>query len=203
MTETETTLRPPDGDGDGDDDVGTRSRAAVDALRADLRDRYGDFEVETEEWTQPPAGYERLVERFEAGEGGGAGAWVYDDAGRVLLVEVGDNHGWSDPGGKRRPDESFEAAARRAVREATGVETTVDGVLELRAVTVADGTTDRPALVEPVVVFTLRPTGDPTPEVGEGLADARWFAEPPETPRNRAVRGRPIPFAPDPESRSG
>jgi len=54
----------------------------------------------------------------------GVGAIVFDDAGRVLLVERGKppSRGlWSIPGGKLEPRETLAQAVAREVREETGL----------------------------------------------------------------------------------
>jgi ADP-ribose pyrophosphatase YjhB (NUDIX family) len=54
----------------------------------------------------------------------GVGAIVFDDAGRVLLVERGrpPSQGlWSVPGGKLEPRETLAQAVAREVREETGL----------------------------------------------------------------------------------
>jgi 8-oxo-dGTP pyrophosphatase MutT (NUDIX family) len=58
----------------------------------------------------------------------GAAVLIVDDLGRVLLLERSDNGCWGPPGGALEPGESVEAAARREVREETGLEL---GKLEL------------------------------------------------------------------------
>lgn len=52
----------------------------------------------------------------------GAGVCVLDHQNRVLLQRRGDNGLWSCPGGGLEPGESFEQAARRELREETGLE---------------------------------------------------------------------------------
>ena len=54
----------------------------------------------------------------------GVGAIVFDDAGRVLLVERGKPPGaglWSIPGGRLEPRETLAQAVAREVREETGL----------------------------------------------------------------------------------
>ncbi|TMQ10733.1 MAG: NUDIX domain-containing protein [Deltaproteobacteria bacterium] len=54
----------------------------------------------------------------------GVGAIVFDDRGRVLLVERGRPPGqglWSIPGGKLEPRETLAQAVAREVREETGL----------------------------------------------------------------------------------
>lgn len=54
----------------------------------------------------------------------GVGAIVFDDAGRVLLIQRGKEPAaglWSVPGGKLEPLETLAAAVAREVREETGL----------------------------------------------------------------------------------
>lgn len=164
-------------------------------MRDRLAEEYGDFEVVEKEWRHPSGFYDDLVDRFESGDAGGAGAWVYDEEGRVLLLRQDNRPGWTDAGGKRQPGESFEGAAKRVVREATGVDVEITGVLECHRIEVYDGTDpERPHLFEPIVVFTAEYV-DGDPEPGErGIAEVDWFAEPPAFGQYEDVEGRPIPF---------
>lgn len=183
-----------DPDSDQGDDLTERSERAFRALRERLESEYGDVETVDVRWRHPPGMYEDLIERFEAGHPGGAGAWVHDDRGRVLLVRAGPS-GWTDPGGKRRPDESYPETARRAVRETTGVQATVEDVLELHRVEVFDGTDPkRPTLVEPVVVFLASASDSEKARHGSGTdVEPRWFDAPPEAAAYEGVERRPIP----------
>src|SRR5204863_7160399 len=52
----------------------------------------------------------------------GAAVLLTDDAGRLLLLKRSDNLAWGPPGGAVEPGELVEAAARREVREETGLE---------------------------------------------------------------------------------
>jgi len=61
----------------------------------------------------------------------GVGAIVFDDAGRVLLVERGRPPGaglWSIPGGRLEPRETLAQAVAREVREETGLIVEVGGL---------------------------------------------------------------------------
>lgn len=173
-----------------------RSREHVRELGERLREEYGEFETVEKTWRHPPGFYEELVERFEEGYAGGAGAWVYDEDGRVLLVKDRGGTGWSDPGGKRQPGESFVETAHRAVRESTGVDVDVTGVLELHEIEVYDGTDpDRSALYEPIVVFEAQYAGG-TIDPGEEVDDVDWFDEHPPLTQYEDVERRSIPFEP-------
>ncbi|MFF5084022.1 NUDIX domain-containing protein [Actinoplanes sp. NPDC000266] len=58
----------------------------------------------------------------------GAGVLVRDDRRRVLLQQRSDDGTWSMPGGTVEPGEHLEEAARRELREETGL--TAEGHLE-------------------------------------------------------------------------
>jgi len=65
-----------------------RSRRRVEDALDRLRKASGDEEIDVVEktWHHPPAAYESVRRRFEAGTLGGAGVWTTDEEGRVLLV---------------------------------------------------------------------------------------------------------------------
>ena len=177
-----------------DTDLRGRSRERLADWLADLRERYAAFERVEKRWELAPEAYERDRERIAAGENGGAGIWVTNDAGEVLLVRNEGEEGWADPGGKREAGESFEAAARREVREETAVEATITGVREAHVLELVDETDlDRPALASLIVIFDGDYTGgDPRPREGE-IAAAEWIASPPECVLYPEVRDRPYP----------
>jgi 8-oxo-dGTP pyrophosphatase MutT (NUDIX family) len=52
----------------------------------------------------------------------GAAALIVDDQGRLLLMKRSDSGCWGPPGGAVEPGEAVETAARREVREETGLE---------------------------------------------------------------------------------
>jgi len=177
--------------------VTERSRERLESLAERLEAEYGPVSVVEKTWRHPAGMYEHLVERFEEGWAGGAGAWVYDDDGRVLLVREEGRTAWTDPGDKRDPGESFEESARRSVRERAGIAASITGVLELHEVEVYDGTDpDRPHLFEAIVVFSAVADGD-TPSPGEGVEEVQWFERHPPVTQYENVEDRPIPFDPE------
>lgn len=169
-----------------------RSRERADALLSGLSAEYGEFEVREERWEQPTEGYETLLERFRAETNGGAGIWVRDPDAGVLLVRHEGEVGWSEPAGKREPGESFAETAVREVQEETGIQATIDGIIEVTLVTHV--ASDRPPLVSPILLFEGEPVDgtDPVPEDGE-IAEVSWWREPPESVRYEAVRDYPFP----------
>lgn len=168
-----------------------RSRRAVVELMGRLEDEYGGFEVVGKIWSHEPPRYRRVVERFESGPLGGAGVWLANDTGEVLLVRNAGEDGWSDPGGKIEPGETVEEAARRELREETGVACRITGVRELHVIRNRDGERNRPAVLEPIVVFDGEHAGgESRPREGE-IAEVGWFTDPPDTVRYEEVRTRP------------
>jgi 8-oxo-dGTP diphosphatase len=98
------------------------------------------------------------------------GAVIMDDKGRLLLIKRGHEPGaglWSLPGGRIEPGETDAEALAREMREETGLEVEVGGLI---------GAVRRPALdgdvldirdyAASVIGGTLTP--------GDDAADARW-----------------------------
>jgi len=166
-----------------------------------LEDDYGAVPVVEKTWHVEPASYDRFRERLRAGANGGAGIWLTNDAGEVLLVRNEGDHGWGDPGGKVEPDESVETAALRETREETGVEAEIVGLNDVHRVTVRDETDpDRPAVIAPIVVFDGHHVGgEPRPRDGE-IAAVEWFRSAPETVLYEEVATRRYPADSRPES---
>lgn len=101
-----------------------------------------------------------------------AGAAVFDDAGRVLLIKENyDRERWGFPGGAVEAGETPEQAVVREVREETGAEVRIDSLVGVYVVA------DSPLSVH---VFRCEIIGGTpaVPSSGE-IADVRWW--PPET----------------------
>ena len=184
--------------------VTERSRRRVRDALDRLGSEYGDFEVVEKTWHHPPTGYRRVRERFEAGTVGGAGIWVTDDEGRVLLVRHEGESAWSDPGGKQEPGESLEAAARRETREEAGVEAAIRGIRQAHLVEIRDDEgarkresepADRPSIHRLIVIFDGEYlSGEPRPREGE-IAEVRWRRERPDDLLYDELAEFPIPAA--------
>jgi ADP-ribose pyrophosphatase YjhB (NUDIX family) len=105
-----------------------------------------------------------------------AGAAVFDDDGRLLLARHADDGGWATPGGMVEPGERPADAAVRELREETGIEAEVVGLVGAYGgpdyvVTYPNG--DRTAYV--VTVYACRPTGGgPRPD-GVEVLEVGWF----------------------------
>jgi len=101
------------------------------------------------------------------------GAVVFDDLGRLLLVQRARPPAqgrWSLPGGRVEPGEEAMTAIKREVREETGL------IIEIiREV----GTVHRPAPSGGTYVirdFLAEQVGHDTPSAGDDAADARFVA---------------------------
>jgi ADP-ribose pyrophosphatase YjhB (NUDIX family) len=97
-----------------------------------------------------------------------AGAMIFDDQGRILLLEhvFRPDSGWGIPGGFLSKGEQPEAALRRELREEIGIE--VDNVEMLFARTL-----DGPRQIE--IYFRARAIGRPEPCSFE-IKSAGWFS---------------------------
>lgn len=174
--------------------ITARSRSHFESVVDRLESDYGSFPVVDKEWSMARSVYENVRDRFDEDGAGGAGVWLTDEAGRVLLVRNEGDDGWSDPGGKRDPGESFETAARREVREETGVDCRITGLSDVHRVQFRDEIDpDRPPIVVPIVIFEgEHVAGDPRPREGE-IADVAWFVEPPQSVLYEEIRTRSYP----------
>jgi 8-oxo-dGTP diphosphatase len=103
------------------------------------------------------------------------GAVVRDESGRILVVRRArpPSQGlWSIPGGRVEPGETLAEAARREVREETGLDVDIQEVL---------GHVDIPhgEIVYDVADFAATVTGNVPPlAAGDDACDARWVTAP-------------------------
>lgn len=93
---------------------------------------------------------------------------AFDERGQVLLVRHTYMPGWYLPGGGLKPRETLEQAARRELREETGL-TTSEIVLVGAFTSIVEGKTDH------VLLFRTRVSGALVPTSPE-IAESRWFA---------------------------
>lgn len=153
-----------------------RIEAELERLEAE----YGDFAVHEERWRVPPEGYERVRERAAVGTVGGAGVWLTNDDGEVLLVSDVGREGWAEPAGKQEAGETLEEAAIRETREETGIECEIEGVALAQVLEIVPEGESAPPLSRLVVAFegTYR-GGTPRPR-DDDIEDVRWWDEHPD-----------------------
>lgn len=100
---------------------------------------------------------------------------VVDDQGRILLIRRTDNENWAVPGGGMDLGESISDAAIREVKEETGIDIEVTGVVGIYTNPrhVIEYTSDGEVRQEFSIVFTGRPVGgSPTPS--SESSEVRW-----------------------------
>lgn len=113
----------------------------VHALVADLAAEHGEVDLVGRRVECEPDARDAVVEGFEAfGVVGGAGVRIRDADDRVLLVRYRGADGWVEPGAARRPGESYPTCARRALREATGLDAAIDGLAQVQLLYLTDWT---------------------------------------------------------------
>jgi 8-oxo-dGTP pyrophosphatase MutT (NUDIX family) len=105
-----------------------------------------------------------------------ANAVVTDDAGRVLVIRRVDNGLWALPGGAMDLGESLAAAAVREVREETGIDCEVTGLVGIYTDPghVILYTSDGEVRQEFSVVFTARADGG-TPTTSSESREVVWL----------------------------
>lgn len=120
-------------------------------------------------WRHLPSGLRRRMMcighgRFTAT----AGALIFDDRGRILLLEhvFRPDSGWGIPGGFLARGEQPEEGLRRELREEVGLELDDVKLLLVRSL-------HRPRQIE--IYFRARPQGEPQPRSFE-IKRAEWFA---------------------------
>lgn len=175
------------------DSVTERTRETVELALAELNGEYDSFETVEKTWTHSPESHQRVVERADRDSLGGAGVWITNEDGEVLLVRNDGDDGWADPGGKVEAGETHEAAARREVREETGVECELTGVREVHVVEHRPARSGGPSVYETIVIFDGEYVrGEPRPREGE-IAEIGWFSAPPADVLYEEVAKRPFP----------
>ncbi|GGU34206.1 NUDIX hydrolase [Nocardioides albus] len=95
-----------------------------------------------------------------------AGAFVRDDAGRILLIRRDDNGNWSMPGGAMDPGESLTDCAIRETLEETGIEVAVTDLVGIWTDPLhrIEYTSDGEVRQEFTIIYAARyVAGEPTP----------------------------------------
>lgn len=116
----------------------------------------------------------------------GVHAIVTRGDGAVLLVRHAAVDQWVLPGGEMDGEESFEAAARRELREEAGIEATFEGLGLLGRV---EFRTDNHSTwgVLPIFAARAETTDITVDDPDEEIVDAQWVQSLPEDTRDRAT----------------
>ncbi|MFC6991109.1 NUDIX hydrolase [Haladaptatus sp. GCM10025707] len=156
---------------------------------------YGTYEIVEKEATWSTERYDEAAAHFdETGDLGGAGVWLSNRDGEVLLIQRDGETTWTAPGGYINPDETYEQTARREVREETSVECLLTGLNQVHVTAVTDATDPtRPTLFNLSVVFDGQHlSGTPTPEPGE-VAAVKWWDVLPTRLQHPELHQLPLP----------
>lgn len=119
------------------------------------------------------------------GSGLTAAARVRDPDGRIALVRNSWSDGWILPGGAVEPDEDPVAAARREVREETGLDATVGDPLVVLDQSYVDEDDREEWFTAQYVVYAASADGEIPDasrlgETDDEIEAARWFDAPPD-----------------------
>lgn len=149
----------------------------VDALVSDFAATYGSVDLVGRRVECAPDEYDAVVGSFESfGVVGGGGVRIVRN-GEALLARYDGIDGWIEPGGGRRPGESYAECAKRGVRRATGLDPEIGGLAQLQIVYL-DDRRPRPPIPNPYVSFEGS-IGDGEPESRDPAVELRWTDEPP------------------------
>lgn len=162
--------------------VGERSKDAVERRLSELEAVYGSFAIHQTTWEVPVEEYEAAVERFDRGHVARVGARVENPDGTSLFVrDRSSDDDWEDPGGDVPSDERMADAVVRRVRETTGVECTVEGLVRATIVGIVDRSADESDPVYRLSALFQARYVDGEPRPGDGIEVVEWLDEPPET----------------------
>ena len=101
-------------------------------------------------------------------------AAVFDDCGRILLIQRADDHLWAMPGGAFEMGETAAEGVRREAREETGVEVEV---VDLAGVYDSRFCETRSSIQLYQFVFLCRPIEFGAATTPQEVLDLGWFAE--------------------------
>ncbi|MFB6099683.1 MAG: NUDIX hydrolase [Candidatus Nanohalobium sp.] len=162
------------------DEVQKLSEEKVDELIHDLRERYEDFQVGENTWEVSEEGFETELENFRNGGYGGAGIWLTNNTGQVLLVKNKSDDSWGDPGGHHEDGESFEETAKRETEEEAGVKAEITGIETVDKVKLQHRDDEDKHIYNLLVVFRGKHvSGEPEPQQSE-IEEVKWWSEHPE-----------------------
>lgn len=156
------------------------SENRVDELIEELQEKYGDFEVGEKTWEVSEEGLETETQNFKEGGYGGAGIWLTNEDGEVLLVKNKGDEEWGDPGGHHENGESFETAAKRETKEEANVEAEITGIQNVDKVKLQHEQDEERYIYNLLVIFKGEyVSGEPKPQESE-VEEVKWWDKHPE-----------------------
>lgn len=148
--------------------IAERSRVRVEDYLSDLERAYEDVPVNQRTLTVPSDQYERARREHED-RAVDTYVRIANEAGEVLRVTDGGEPGL--PGGVDYPDLKLEREIVARVAAETGVECTIDGLVDVTIAGISNADVpDDPVLYRLVVVFDASYSG------GEPTEQAEWYA---------------------------
>jgi N-acetylglutamate synthase-like GNAT family acetyltransferase/ADP-ribose pyrophosphatase YjhB (NUDIX family) len=161
-------------------DLAELSEYRVDELIEELQEKHGDFELNEKTWEVSEEGLSTETQNFRQGGYGGAGIWLTNQNGEVLLVKNEGDEEWGDPGGHHENRESFEAAAKRETKEEANVEAEITGIQSVEKVKLQHQQDGERYMYNLLVIFRGEyHSGEPKPQKGE-IKEVEWWDKHPE-----------------------
>lgn len=158
-----------------------RTRRDVDRRVERLRAEYGEFPVVDETVENEPDYFEEGLDRATEGWRGDAGCFVRDDRDRALFIRhEATPETWGTPGGGHEPGEPHARTARREVREETGVDVELLGVVHARRRRIVHAEDPDRQLFALTVEFEGEATGGDLSVDDDEVLEARWFEDRPD-----------------------
>lgn len=161
------------------EELASRSEEKIDQLIEDLKERYNEFQVSEKTWEVSPEDYAKEAENFRNGGYGGAGIWLTNDKGKVLLVKNKGDDSWGDPGGHHENEEKFEETAKRETKEEANVEAEITGIKSVDKINFQDKQKDRHFYNLLVIFEGKYISGTPEPQQEE-IEEVKWWGQHPE-----------------------
>lgn len=148
-----------------------------------LREEYDDLLVTHSQEVLEPEEFREAVGSEAATVGWVVLGFVFDEIGRVLLIDQSWADGWLVPGGARKPGESLSEAVAREVREETGITITPVRPHAIDEFTFVNERTDETSGWTTVFYEAVADTTEIGSDLGlegEEINDADWFESLPD-----------------------
>lgn len=161
-------------------DLAGKSENIVDNLIEQLTESYGDLEVSEKVWEISSEKFDEESENFRNGGYGGAGIWLTNSDGEILLVKNKGDKAWSDPGGHNEPGENFEETARRELKEETGAEARITGLISAEKIRFERKTDEEDYFYNLIAVFKGEYVGGEVRPQNNEIENVKWWSSHPD-----------------------